>query len=85
MSDQDKVSKIVPFVESADVTITKFKVAKVVVNIFNNAIIHVKLFNRNNLIRVQNIEMTPQEYELWGADDNFIKNLVSQKLGYTLM
>lgn len=83
MQNKNKLTNIVPVVESSDVTITKFKIAKVIVNIYNNAKIKVKLFNGTKLIRTEDVEMSPSDYAQWGSDDSFIKTFVSQKLGYT--
>jgi hypothetical protein len=65
--------------------ISSFTIANFNVNLFNSAFINVILNDTsNNVIQTVNINLTKEEYDGWTSDDNYIINLVANKLGFEM-
>jgi len=66
-------------------TVVSFAIRRVTVNLFQNASLEVHLFDATgNIVKINFIELTSAEYSSWGADDNYITNLVCTKLGFVV-
>jgi hypothetical protein len=39
--------------------------------------------NNGTLVKVDNVDISGEEYNGWGSDDNYIVALICSKLGYT--
>jgi hypothetical protein len=65
-------------------TITAYKIGTIEVNLYKGASINVQLFNeQKNIIKIQILDMTEEEYSLWGTDDSYVNTFVCSKLGFT--
>jgi len=65
--------------------VSKLTVNSVSVELFKKATIHYMLQNSNNVIVKSGIfAIDNAEYRLWADDDNYIYQIVLQKLGITL-
>jgi len=65
--------------------VSKLTVNSVSVELFKKATIHYMLQNSNNVIVKSGIfAIDNSEYRLWADDDNYIYQIVLQKLGITL-
>ena len=64
--------------------ITKIKINITSLELFKSVIIVVSLLN-NNIIDNKVIKLEGDDYLNWNNDDNYIKNIVISKLGYTLL
>jgi len=64
--------------------ITNIKIRVVSLELFTNVTLSVLFMNdQNNMIDNKIIILEGSEYTNWGNDDNYIKNIVLSKLGYT--
>ena len=76
--------KINPVDKTTVKTITSYKIGRIVVNLFKGATINVQLLdNNNNIINIEQLEMSKEEYAQWGTDDSYINTFVCTKLGFT--
>ena len=65
--------------------VSKLTVNSVSVELFKKATVHYMLQNSNNVIVKSGIfAIDNSEYRLWADDDNYIYQIVLQKLGITL-
>jgi hypothetical protein len=76
-------------INSAVITETKtvkyFKISVVGLELFKSVNLSVALFNDTcACVGVRNYTIDGQEYLAWQNDDQYLLNLVSQKLGFTL-
>ena len=61
--------------------ITKFFIENITVNLFDSVNINVVLFDKNNIpYEFKKFTMENEEYKLWGDDDNYIINWITEKL-----
>lgn len=66
-------------------TITNFKVNIYSLQLFQSVTIQVHLFGENDeLISIQYVGLTGDDYNGWNNDDNYIINKVAEKLGLTI-
>ena len=72
---------IEPITITTTKTITKFIIENITVNLFNNVNINVILLDINNFpYEYKKFTMENEEYKLWGDDDNYIINWITEKL-----
>lgn len=75
-----------PFVVTTTNVVTSFTVSCRSLVLFTNATFTVDSFGReNNLISRQVIPITNEQYLEWNNNDEYIINLMAQKLGYTII
>jgi hypothetical protein len=66
--------------------ITNIKINIMSLELFKSVTIVVSLLNNNdNIIDNKIIKLEGNDYLNWNNDDNYIKNIVISKLGYTLL
>lgn len=66
-------------------TIKRFRIERVIVDIFKKATIHLTLLGENDIpIDSKVVELTTEEYDTWGLDDNVLITIICTKLGLTL-
>jgi len=66
--------------------ITSIKINIMSLELFKSVTIVVSLLNNNNnIIDNKVIKLEGDDYLNWNNDDNYIKNMVLSKLGYTLL
>ena len=76
--------EIDPFAIIKTVNIVGFRIDTIQVNLFNDATIRVILFDAPNSIHdIKNIYLSKEEYNGWASDDNYIVELICQKLGFS--
>jgi len=64
--------------------ITNIKIRVVSLELFTNVTLSVLLINdQNNIVDSKIIVLEGSDYTNWDKDDNYIKNIVLSKLGYT--
>ena len=81
----EQKTNIVPVEQSTTKIITSFKVFVNSVDLFEKAKIRVQLFDtNNNFVKMEFLEMSGEDYNNWGSDDNYIINYVAQKYGFTV-
>ena len=59
-------------------TFTEFSIKDIRINLNNSAKFIVILYG--DQVEVTEISMTPEEYDLWGSDDNYVINFIKGKL-----
>lgn len=65
--------------------LTSFEVSIRNIQLNTSAIIEVRLFNdKNELFKIEMLNLEGDDYKLWSNDDNFIYNYVASKLELTL-
>jgi hypothetical protein len=75
---------IVPAEQTTVLTIVRFEIYQVIIDLFKRAIILVNLFaENNNLVKNTSIVIENEEYNNWGSDDHYLVDLVCSKLGFT--
>jgi len=75
---------IVPqdYVETNKIVRIEIQVSNIILK--TSATFRVNSFNENDkFIKLDYITITGDEYNAWGSDDDYIINLICQKLGYT--
>ncbi len=83
MSESPKIE--VDDLVKTKVTITNsFTVEIIRLNLFTNATIRVKFFNNDSLLEISQYDLTDEEYNNWGNDDNYIYDLTASKYGLTI-
>lgn len=66
--------------------ITNIKIRVVSLKLFTNVTLSVLFMNdENNIVDNKIIILEGLDYTNWGNDDNYIKNIVLSKLGYTTL
>lgn len=66
-------------------TIDSFRIEVINLVLKSSVTINAVCFNSDNiLVKTQIFNIVGEEYESWGNDDNYLVNLVAQKLGLTL-
>jgi hypothetical protein len=71
------------FVETT--IVNKIDITEVEVKLYKGAYITVLLYtDSNRLYKCVRVEISHEEYANWGTDDNYIRDLVCQKLGFVL-
>ncbi len=64
--------------------IVGFKIDSIYVDIFNYASVRVVIYQSSNSVnRIETINLTKEEYSNWANDDNYIVDIVCNKLGFT--
>ena len=72
---------IEPITITTTKTITKFIIENITVNLFDSVKMNVVLFDENsNPVDFKLLTMENEEYKLWGDDDNYIINWITEKL-----
>jgi hypothetical protein len=66
-------------------TINSFSVEVLQMNLFKNAILKIKFYNNGTFIESDNLEITGEDYVLWGTDDSYINSYVATKFNLTLL
>ena len=74
----DKITLDIPKVVTKTITYTQFVIKDIVIRLNNSAKFIVILYGDET--DVVDIEMTPQEYEAWGSDDNYVIQFIKTKL-----
>jgi hypothetical protein len=74
----DKITLDTPKVVTKTITYTEFVIKDIVIRLNNSAKFIVILYGDET--DVVDIEMTPQEYEAWGSDDNYVIQFIKTKL-----
>ena len=79
------MSNIVPVDRTVTQTITRFTL-DIIELVFNtSARFRVSQYDADDkLIDATNVTIEGQEYADWGGDDNYIINLIAQKLGFII-
>jgi hypothetical protein len=63
-------------------TISKVDILEGTIELNKSVRFPVRLMDSNeNVLSQQNVTISGEEYENWGADDNYIENLILTKLG----
>jgi len=62
-------------------TITKIKIEVESIELNTKAKFRVFLFSDDNLVKIEYVELTNNDYENWGNDDNYIINYILTQLG----
>jgi len=66
-------------------TIVSFRIEILTLVLKSSVTINAVCFNSdNNIVKTQIFNIMGEEYESWGNDDNYLVNLVAEKLGLTL-
>lgn len=73
---------IAPATHTTVKTITSFKISRINITDLCTIEVH-SLDTDNNIINIDLIILTAEEYALWGTDDSYIVNIVASKLGFT--
>ncbi len=61
-----------------------FKIDGIQVHLFNSATVRVVIYNSDqNINRIEHVSLTNEEYNNWAMDDNYIVDVVCNKLGFT--
>lgn len=61
-------------------TYTEFVIKDIRIDLNNSAKFIIILHGADNMVDVMEISMTPEEYGLWGNDDNYVINFLKGKL-----
>lgn len=60
--------------------ISKIGIRTRILNLEKNAIFDLMFYGINGeIVKTETMILTTEEYNIWGADDNYILNLISQK------
>lgn len=71
------------FVETT--IVNKFEINEVEVKLYKGAVLSVMLFSdSNDYYKCIRVDLTQEEYNNWGEDDNYIRDLVCQRLGFVI-
>jgi len=77
---------IVPFTSTITQIITSFSVSCRTVILFTDATFTVDSFDiENKLVSRQVVPITPEQYQEWNNNDEYIIDLMAQILGYTII
>ena len=61
-----------------------FRIDNIQVTLFSGAIIRVVLFDApNSISEIKDIALSKEEYDGWSTDDNYIVDLICQKLEFS--
>ena len=70
-----------PVNEIKNIKITHYQISRIEVNLGTSATVYILLYGENNeYIRHQMINLTSEEYSQWGTDDNYLLNLINNKI-----
>ena len=76
-----------PISKTTTIEYDRFKIKNILVELNASAKIIVLIFpidETKDSVICKTIEMTPEEYALWGTDDNYIMNYIKDKLVDTI-
>jgi hypothetical protein len=73
-----KIALDTPKVVTKTITYTQFAIKDIVISLNQSAKFIVILYGDET--DVVDVEMTPQEYNLWGSDDNYVIQFIKNKL-----
>jgi len=73
-----KITLDTPKVVTKTITYTEFVIKDIVIRLNNSAKFIVILYGDET--DVVDVEMTPEEYDLWGSDDNYVIQFIKTKL-----
>ena len=77
---------IQPFTTTVTQTVTSFSVTCRTLTLFTSATFNVDSFDINkNLITRQVVPITPEQYQEWNNNDDYIIDLMAKTLGYTIV
>jgi len=77
---------IQPFTTTVTQTVTSFSVSCRTLVLFTSATFNVDSFDINkNLVNRQLVPITPEQYQEWNNNDDYIINLMATILGYTIV
>jgi hypothetical protein len=74
----DKITLDTPKVVTKTITYTQFAIKDIIISLNHSAKFIVILYGDET--DVVDIDMTPQEYEAWGSDDNYVIQFIKEKL-----
>ena len=81
-----QATPIAPFTTTVTQVITSFTVSCRTLKLFDNASFTVDSFDaKKNLVSRQVVPITPEQYNLWNNNDDYIIDLMAKTLGYTLV
>ena len=65
--------------------IVKFQITEIELILYQGANINILMFSENNkFFKSERLLLTQEEYNNWGTDDDYIRDLVCQKLDFVL-
>ena len=76
-----------PITKTTTIEYNRFKIKNILIELNASAKIVVLIFptdETKDSVICKTIEMTPEEYALWGTDDNYIINYIKGKLVDTI-
>jgi hypothetical protein len=74
----DKITLDTPKVVTKTITYTEFAIKDIIISLNQSARFIVILYGDET--DVVDIEMTPEEYNLWGSDDGYVIQFIKNKL-----
>jgi hypothetical protein len=73
-----KIALDTPKVVTKTITYTEFAIKDIIITLNQSARFIVILYGDET--DVVDVEMTPEEYNLWGSDDNYVIQFIKNKL-----
>lgn len=73
-----KIALDTPKVVTKTITYTEFAIKDIIISLNQSARFIVILYGDET--DVVDVEMTPEEYNLWGSDDNYVIQFIKNKL-----
>lgn len=62
-------------------SIANFTIIGVSVNLFDSVIVSLRLTDQNGVeLAFKSYKLTQEEYSQWGVDDNYLVNIIKQKI-----
>jgi hypothetical protein len=76
----NRITLDVPKVVTKVNTFTEFTIKDIRIELNQTAKFIIVLYGADNIVDVTEIVMTPEEYQAWGTDDNYVINFLKTKL-----
>jgi hypothetical protein len=73
-----KIALDTPKVVTKTITYTEFTIKDIIISLNQSARFIIILYGDET--DVVDVEMTPEEYNLWGSDDNYVIQFIKNKL-----
>ena len=64
--------------------IDRLVIHNVQVRLFKEAVVMVHMYSENQLVQQTAVLITESEYKQWGADDQYLLECITSKLGFSL-
>jgi len=81
----ENIVNITPVEKTTTIYITYFEIRQVIINLYQSASVLVNLYsNTNQFVETHPMLMEGDDYANWGNNDDYIKNYVANKLGFTI-